>query len=119
MSNLSYRELCNLPHTYDSFGFVLGYDFKRHKWEYDVKFYLVGNNWCRDPEGESVFREVTEREQKTIKQYMPIVEAHEKENAAWLAQKHCRKRSCVCKKCEKSCHCSDCTNPFTECNNVY
>lgn len=103
------------PNKFDCFGFVLGYDYMVHKWVYDVKYYLNDNNWCLDSEGKIVLRQVTERELKLIEQHQDIIDQHERENAAWMKHHKCRKRSCVCKKCEKYCHCYDCVDRISSC----
>lgn len=86
-----------MPHTFDCFGSIYGYEYRTHKWIYDVKFYLNGDMWCLDEEGEKPLRKVEEDELKIIEQHKHIIEEHERENATWLAHKQCRKRSCVCK----------------------
>lgn len=106
-----------MPHTFDCFGSIYGYEYRTHKWIYDVKFYLNGDMWCLDEEGEKLLRKVEEDELKIIEQHKHIIEEHERENATWLAHKQCRKRSCVCKKCEKYCHCYDCVKKINECDN--
>lgn len=107
----------DMPNKFDCFGFVLGYNYELHKWIYDVKYYLNENSWCLDPEGEMILREATERELGMMKQLQSIIDEHEKENAAWLAHRQCKKRNCVCKKCEKHCHCYNCTGKITSCDN--
>lgn len=107
----------NPPNTFDYFGSVFGYDYQIHKWVYDVKFYLCRNHWCFDKERKRKCRTIDENELKIIDKYNGVIEEHEKENAAWLAHKQCRKRSCVCKKCEKYCHCYDCVEKINECDN--
>lgn len=109
-------ENMGMPHTFDCFGSVLGYEYRTHKWIYDVKFYLNGNMWCLDEKGKKPLRKIEENELKIIEQRKHIVEEHERENAAWLAHKQCRKRSCVCKKCEKYCHCYDCVKKIGLCD---
>ena len=106
-----------IPHTFDCFGSVIGYEYSTHMWVYDVKFYLIGDNWCFDEEGKRVIRKIEEYELKIINKYRAIVEEHERENTAWLNHKQCRKRSCVCKKCEKYCHCYECEDKITLCDN--
>lgn len=107
----------DMPYKFDCWGSVWGYDYRVHKWVYDVKYYLNGSNWCLDPEGKLILREITERELKTIERLKDIVNTHERENAAWLNHKRCRKRNCVCKKCDKHCHCYDCVDKVSVCDN--
>lgn len=106
-----------MPHSFDCFNSVFGYDYRIHMWVYDVKFYLNGNHWCLDENGKQPLRKVEEYELKIMRKHMHIIEEHERENAAWLAHKQCRKRSCVCKKCEKYCHCYDCAEKVISCDN--
>ena len=49
---------------------------------------------------------------------MPVVEHREDENAAFLKHITCKKRSCVCKTCEKFCNCKDCVEKISVCNNA-
>lgn len=106
----------DMPYKSDSFGFVLGYDYRLHKWIYDVKFFLIDNNWCFDQEGKDIIREIDERELKAIERHKDIIEKHERENAAWLNHKQCRKRNCICKKCKKYCHCYNCVEKIGKCD---
>lgn len=112
------NSMSDIPNKFDVFSTVLCYEYEIHKWIYDIKYYRNGNNWCLDPEGKMILREVTERELKAMEQLQNVVDEREKENAAWLAHKQCRKRSCVCKKCEKYCHCYDCVDKITSCEFV-
>ena len=113
------NNLKDLPNTYDQFGFVLGYDYQLHMWIYDVKYYLIDNNWYFDPEGKEFLREISDRELKSIERHKNVIEEHERENTAWLNHKKCRKISCVCKRCEKYCHCYDCIDKIVICDNVF
>lgn len=107
----------DMPNTLYSVGNMYMYDYRIHKWIYDVKYYLNGNNWCMYLDGKSIIREAREQELEMVKLHQKIIEEHERENAAWLAHKQCRKRSCVCKKCEKYCHCYDCVEKINDCDN--
>ena len=49
---------------------------------------------------------------------IPVVKQREDENAAFLKHMTCKKRSCVCKNCEKSCNCKDCVEKVSVCNNT-
>lgn len=113
---MSKNNINDIPNTFDCFNSVLGYSYRLHMWIWDVKFYLVDNNWCFDPEGENIIRQIDERELKEIEKYKHFIEEHEKENISWTNHKQCRKRSCVCKKCKKYCHCYDCKNRISECD---
>ena len=108
----------DIPNKFDALGLVLGYDYILHKWVYDVKYYLNGNNWCLDPEGENILREINDQETKIIARHQHTIIERERENAAWSNHKRCRKRSCICKKCDKYCHCYECTNKIDICNQV-
>ena len=68
------------------------YDYLIHKWIYDFKYYLNGNNWCMDLEGKNIIREAREQELKMIKQHQNTIDEHERENVAWLSHKQCKKR---------------------------
>ena len=108
----------DFPNKFDCFGFVLGYDYRVHKWVYDVKYYLNDNNWCLDPEGKMIFRQVTERELKSIERHQNIIDEHERKNVAWIKHKQCKKRSCICKKCEKYCYCYNCVDKIISCKKI-
>lgn len=82
MENFMNINVKDIPNKFDCFDFVLGYDYWIHKWVYDVKYYLNGNNWCFDPEGNMILRQITERELKKIEQNQNIIDECEKENAA-------------------------------------
>lgn len=108
----------DLPYKYDSFGFVFVYDYHIHKWVYNVKYYLNGDDWCLDPEGTTILRKINERELGWIEKYKDLIEERERENVAWINQKQCRKRSFVCKKREKYYHCYGCVDKINVCDFV-
>ena len=94
------------------------YDYHIHKWVYNVKYYLNGDDWCLDPEGTTILRKINERELGWIEKYKDLIEERERENVAWINQKQCRKRSFVCKKCEKYYHCYGCVDKINVCDFV-
>ena len=106
-----------MPHKLDCFDSIFCYDYRIHKLGYDVKCYLNDNNWCFDKEGKRIIRQITEQELKILDRYKDTVEKHERDNISWINHKQCRKRSCICKKCERCCHCYECVNKITTCNN--
>lgn len=105
----------NIPNTSYTVGNMYIYDYKIHKWIYDVKYYLNGDNWSIDLEGKDVVREAREQELKMVEKHKKIIDECERENTAWLAHEQCRKRSCACKKCEKYCHCYNCDTKISKC----
>lgn len=107
----------DMPNILYSVGNMYTYDHRIHKWIYDMKYYLNGNNWCMYLDGKGIIREAREQELEMVKLHQKIIEEHERENTAWFANKQCRKRSCVCKKCERYCHCHDCVEKISSCKN--
>ena len=96
----------NVPNRSYSVGNMYTYDYRIHKWIY----------WCIDLNGKNIVREARKQELEMVKLHQKIIDKHERENAAWLNHKQCRKRNCICKKCEKYCHCYDCVEKIGECD---
>ena len=71
-----------------------------------------------DLEGKDVVREARVQELDMLEKHQKIIDEHERENAAWLAHKQCRRRSCICKKCGRFCHCYNCNTKIRECDEV-
>lgn len=95
---------------------ILTYHYDVHAWRWDVKFWLVGNKWCSDLDGKNVVGELTDNQIKVIKKYMPIIEQHEKENCNWISFQKCRKKTCICKSCNKFCNCNNCNGKIVSCD---
>ncbi len=95
---------------------MLIYDYKVHAWMWDAKFWLVGDKWCVEPNGEIIVGELRDDQVKDIREYIPIIEQHEKENQNWIAFQNCRKRTCVCKSCRKFCNCASCKGKINDCD---
>lgn len=94
---------------------ILEYCYDVHSWRWDVKFWLVGNKWCTDLSGKNVVGELTISQIEMIQKYVPIIEQHEKENNNWIAFQNCKKRTCICKKCDKFCACGQCVEKKIKC----
>lgn len=114
----SKNNMNDIPNTSYTLGNMYTYDYRIHKWIYDVKYYLNDNNWCMDQEGKDIIREAREQELEMVRLHQEIIDKQERENAAWLAHKKCRKQSCVCKRCEKYCYCYDCAGKISSCSNL-
>jgi hypothetical protein len=97
---------------------MFAYRYKQHAWEYDCKFWIVDNKICTDLEGKHSIGELYEDQVKLIEEYEPIIKQREKENRNWIAFNQCRKRTCMCKQCNKFCNCADCTGKITDCNKI-
>lgn len=107
----------NLPYKFDLFDLCIGYDYEKHLWVYDAKFYLVANKWCTDEKGKnSVSDELTKNQKEELDKYKPIVEKREKFNQSYLQHINCRKRTCICKKCQKFCYCYECNEKKIKCD---
>lgn len=87
---------------------IMFYSYVLHTWVYDVKFYLVGENWCTDMSGEHVVGKLTDQQRNRIAEFADIIAEREAVNANHDAFLKCRKRSCVCYKCGKHCNCAGC-----------
>ena len=112
------RKNIMLPHKYDIFDSCFGYDYEKHLWIWDVKYYLIEKNWCGDDKGNFIIGEISDKQEKTIEKLMPVVKQREDENEAFLKHITCKKRSCVCKTCKKICNCKDCVEKISVCNNA-
>lgn len=113
------RNMQDIPYRFSNVDDpILNYDYILHKWTYDAKYYLNGNDWCCTPDGNITVRRITEKELKRIERYKGVIEECERENTAWTNHKQCRKRSCICKKCEKYCHCYECMNKINACDKL-
>lgn len=94
---------------------MLVYYYDVHAWRWDVKFWLIGDKWCIDLEGKSVVGNLTTNQADIIQKYASIIEQHEKENRCWIAFQNCRKRTCICKSCDKFCKCDLCEGKKVKC----
>lgn len=105
-----------LLYEFEEASRMLLYHYDVHAWEWDVKFWLVGNKWCTDLDGKNVVGELTEYQAECIQKYMPIIKQREKENRNWIAFQNCKKRTCICKSCIKICDCSSCKVKINDCD---
>lgn len=105
-----------LLHQIESASWMLDYYYDVHAWRWDVKFWLVGDKWCTNLDGENVVGELTEGQAEAIRRYTPIIEQHEKENQNWLTFQNCKKRTCICKSCVKFCNCGSCKGKINDCD---
>lgn len=94
---------------------MLVYYYDVHAWRWDVKFWLVDNQWCTGLDGKNVVGDLTTNQADIIQKYASIIEQHEKENRSWIAFQNCRKRKCVCKSCDKFCKCDSCERKEVKC----
>jgi hypothetical protein len=102
-------------HDKEEASTLLVYRYKSHAWEWDCKFWLVNDKWCARLDGTHPVGELDENQAKLIEEYTSIVEQREKENRNWIAFNQCRKRTCLCKSCDKFCSCNGCTEKITNC----
>ena len=97
---------------------MLVYFYDVHAWKYDCKFWLVDGKWCTDLDGKIVVGELRKNEKELINKYDVIIKQHEKENQNYLAFYKCRKRTCICKSCEKYCDCGSCKGKINHCDKM-
>ena len=105
-----------LLYEYDDIKSALLYNYKIHTWVWDAKFYLVGGEWRVGLDGPicSLESEVNHLRDVTD-EYIATIEQHEKENKRWVAFQNCRKRTCICKQCDKFCDCGQCVEKKNKC----
>lgn len=95
---------------------MLAYDYKLHLWFYDVKLYLIGDEWHIDLNGPVVSLESEVHHLRSVTdEHIALIKQREQENKNWAAFQNCRKRTCVCKKCVKFCNCGQCVEKKTKC----
>lgn len=105
-----------LLYTWEEINYVLAYDYSRHLWSYDIKFYLIGDEWHVGLDGPIISLESEVHHLSGVTdEHRTIIEQREKENRNFIAFQNCRKRTCICKKCDKFCGCDECGEKKTEC----
>lgn len=109
----------NLLYESEEASTLLIYRYEAHTWEWDCKFWIVGNKICADLEGKHPLGELDEEHIEMIEELTPIIEQREKENRNWIAFNKCRKKTCVCKDCMRLCNCEDCIKKKTVCDRPY
>lgn len=95
---------------------MMVYDYRIHRWCWDCKFYAVNGHWCVDTDGTCPIGEFTEKDLLIIETYKSIIQEREQLNKAFVKFNNCRRRSCICKQCNKRCHCADCTVKILRCD---
>ena len=95
---------------------MMSYYYDVHTWRYDVKFWLVGDKWCTNLDGQNIVGELEADQIEVIQNSLPIIEQHEKENKNWIAFQNCKKRTCICKSCVKFCNCGSCKGKINHCD---
>ena len=103
-------------YKFEAFTPMLGYNYIIHKWAYDCKYYLKDGYWCSEDD-RKLFPQTENNRRMIEEEYQRIVDTKEKANKAYQNNMYCKRRSCVCKKCQKYCHCYDCTDRFLQCDN--
>ncbi len=109
-------KIADLLHKSETASPMLVYHYDVHAWEYDCKFWLVNDKWCRDLDGKVVIARAQAGELELVSQFAPVIGQHEKENENWLAYQKCRKRTCICKSCSRFCHCASCKGKLVDCD---
>lgn len=110
----------DLPYKTETASRMLVYHYDIHRWKYDNKFWLSddGESWVQfiDEDGrEDVVGKLMDGAKRTLKEYEPIIAERERINLAYSKHKTCRKRSCICKKCESYCYCDGCEYVIKTC----
>lgn len=105
-----------LLYSYENISKMLEYDYKLHTWMYDAKFYLVGDEWRVGLKGPACSLESEVHHLRNITDVqLSIIKQREKENENWVAYQNCRKRTCICKQCDKVCDCGQCVEKKSKC----
>ena len=106
------KKYVNLPYKSED-HFMLVYDYSVHNWMYDSKFWLSKDkkHWCYVLHGEEVIvGDVNENTKNIMHKYETIIQERESINQSYLNHLQCRKRSCICKKCDMYCNCLACND---------
>ena len=108
----------DLPYKTEIFSRMLVYHYDVHRWKYDNKFWLSddGESWVQIIDGkEDVVGKLPDNIKRALKKYTPIITERERINSAYSKHQKCRKKSCICKKCDSYCYCDRCSNAMKEC----
>lgn len=110
----------DIPHRVDIFDNVLGYDYNKHLWMYDCKYYLIDGFWVYMYTGEKMF-ELNDFIKNEINNLQSIVDKKEIEYQKKDQYEICRKRTCRCKQCEIKCleHCVGCNEKIMDCDRFH
>lgn len=105
----------NIPYKTETLDKILVYHYDVHMWRYDCKYWLANGMWCTDIDGNNVVGKLNEKDLYDINAIQHIITEREIENKKYISWMKCRKRTCICKQCNKMCHCDGCNGKILDC----